>query len=411
MRCRLITMLCMASVCCGIGCTQDNVATPGQTIVVPPVLVEFTTPKDMRGLAMLVPMSYKGKQYMFVVDTGSNGVLLDECFRQDLKPLPKQPSSQPSPKCDGVVFSPQLYECPDLFLGSLNIRPSGPVMVADVSTFCSMSGHQVSGVIGMNVLRYFVVEMDVANGITRIKASTQHPQGGSVIPLEYKWGVPFITAQLENEQPVHMLVDSGCVGFGKISQELLSSASMRATSTRKESRFGVNRDGILERHEIDVVDLLKLKVGQTTYRQVPVIVGEPSIMGLGLLSCHTVIFDFPACRMHLLGAHSPVLLSRPNVAGLVLAKEGGMIVVRDVLPRGPALEAGIRRGDVVLKINDVEAESLDVAGAGSLLRSEESRTVNLTIQRDSREFRVSLLLKDFGALGCEASSRLIVESE
>lgn len=73
--------------------------------------------------------------------------------------------------------------------------------------------------------------------------------------------------------------------------------------------------------------------------------------------------------------------------GVTLAKQGGQIVVRDVNPDGPAAEAGIRRGDRILAVDDQPARGLDPAAVSDLLSGPDGSFLSLQVR--GRSGRVS----------------------
>jgi len=70
-------------------------------------------------------------------------------------------------------------------------------------------------------------------------------------------------------------------------------------------------------------------------------------------------------------------------------KEGDLVVV-SVLPRTPALEAGLKRGDVISAINGSEVVELDTDEAVAKIKGPEGSEVDLEVRRGSRELDFSI---------------------
>ena len=384
-------------IACNTGCVPQGGSADSQTVWVPATIAEFTTPEDLRGLMVIMPVSYEGKNYLFLVDSGTTSVVLDESFRRHLgTPVAEMKAaySLPGSSSQAVKF----YRCPDIFLGSFNIKRCGHVAVLDMSPFSSLYGYPIAGIIGMSVLRNFVVEINIASGMTRILAPTICPNIGGPISLQYdKQLHPYILAKLPNNQEIALIVDTGCSYDGAIAKTSLSLLPEHAVSSRPTDRVSSVigfAGGEIVCEQQQTVKLSELSLGELVHRQISFNIASESSLGLGLLSCHKVTFDFPGSRMYLEGFHDPVQVSRPFISGLVLAKRDGVIVVRDVIHKGPAEDAGIRSGDIVVKIGDMETSHLDVAQAGNILRSYEPDVIMLTIQRGSHEFQAKIVLKN-----------------
>lgn len=69
--------------------------------------------------------------------------------------------------------------------------------------------------------------------------------------------------------------------------------------------------------------------------------------------------------------------------GAEIGTRDGQPILARVLPGNPALEAGLRDGDVVVAINDESARDWTAEKAASRIRGEEGTTVKLTIRRGS----------------------------
>ncbi len=75
-------------------------------------------------------------------------------------------------------------------------------------------------------------------------------------------------------------------------------------------------------------------------------------------------------------------------------KGGGGVLVRHVREKGPAAEAGMRAGDVIVKIDDQEID-----GGGDLrraLRERRGQTIRITVIRDRRERSLNATLPEKG---------------
>jgi carboxyl-terminal processing protease len=73
-----------------------------------------------------------------------------------------------------------------------------------------------------------------------------------------------------------------------------------------------------------------------------------------------------------------------GIGATVNMVEGELTIVRP-LPNSPALEAGLREGDVILKVDDTPIEGLNLLEAVSLIRGPEGTVVRLLVRREGIE--------------------------
>lgn len=72
--------------------------------------------------------------------------------------------------------------------------------------------------------------------------------------------------------------------------------------------------------------------------------------------------------------------------GVMIERVANVVVVRDVIPGGPADKAGLRGGDRILGVDGERLESLDLPAAVDRIRGEDGSTVELFVQRDTEEW-------------------------
>ncbi len=82
---------------------------------------------------------------------------------------------------------------------------------------------------------------------------------------------------------------------------------------------------------------------------------------------------FKLLQIHMRGEYAGI--------GAILQLVDGQVTIRAVEPGKPAAQAGLRGGDILLKIDGISLEKKAVAEVSALLRGEENTPVVLTVQR------------------------------
>ena len=85
----------------------------------------------------------------------------------------------------------------------------------------------------------------------------------------------------------------------------------------------------------------------------------------------------------------------------ITVREDGYLDVMKVEPKGPAKEAGIQPGDVLIKANGLDCAEMGIDQTGNVVRGEEGTTVNLTVLRDGRELEFTVERRYFEVMVAE----------
>jgi S1-C subfamily serine protease len=118
-------------------------------------------------------------------------------------------------------------------------------------------------------------------------------------------------------------------------------------------------------------------------------------IGSELLRRFTVTFDYPNKCVYFtpnIALNEPFPASR---GGLSISLENGQQIVVDVVKGGPADEAGVRLGDIVLGANGKAITKTDPRELRSLFRQDAGKTVELIIRTGTEKPRTAkLTLRD-----------------
>ncbi len=86
--------------------------------------------------------------------------------------------------------------------------------------------------------------------------------------------------------------------------------------------------------------------------------------------------------------------SKITGVGVNIASIGGKVVIINVIEGTPAQKAGLKDGDIIMKIDDKDATGLKPSQVAALVRGEENTKVTLTISRDKKNITKTIIRKD-----------------
>lgn len=77
--------------------------------------------------------------------------------------------------------------------------------------------------------------------------------------------------------------------------------------------------------------------------------------------------------------------------GVVTRYKNNNLTIRELLKNSPAEKAGIKLGDKILKINDIEVKDFDETGVAALLNGLPKTKVNLQIERQNKKMDIAVI--------------------
>jgi hypothetical protein len=349
------------------------------------VVEQFDVARD--GDLLLLPVTLKGKKYLFLVDTGTTLNLYDASL-----PLGKPKAEDTADGGDGPVTVP-LFDPPDARVGCLSLRSPEPVCGLNLRQLREASGQDIYGILGMSFLHRHVVRIDFDAGKLAFLTGAG-PDPGVAVPLTLsRIGAPLVSAEVAGWGREKFTVDTGWSGEG--------SGSLRRDLFRsllqKEDLKVVGREGSLSTTGPGRWCRLGQPKGVAVGPfQVPGPVlgeGDTSRLGLGYLLRYTVTFDFPKKVMYMKKGKRFGGPERCNKTGLHLTRSGGEAVVLAVDEGTPAEASGLLKGDVVLSLVGKAADRLTLWELSSLLYTS-GKEVRIQVQRGDKQIEATLHLAE-----------------
>jgi hypothetical protein len=374
------------------GCERKAAKTYDQHI-----LAQF--PISRKHDPILLPVTFKDREYMFLFDTGCSMTMLDTSFRQHLGGKKKTVQFI---NALGRPTDAEIFDAPDAFLGPLNLRDCGQVLCADLQNFRSVfkKGFNVSrfdGMIGMNFLKNYVIQMDFDNGRLLFLKSTDSRDldWGQPFDLDHMRQTPHVVATVLDNIQVSFLLDTAYCVHNSLRTEAVEEILRRdpnVSDNATAEEFGVVT---VKKRSVRVNDLA---LGPFQYRNLAFLDDYFSILGPYFLSRHLVTFDFPHNRLYLkkgkefdrIDYNATTL--RLRSPGLALQRNKDAVFVSAVDPNRTAYQAGTRLNDVILRVNDEDVTCRCLLKVGDLFPEKARGSVTLTIKRNDQIKQISFLL-------------------
>jgi len=350
------------------------------------ILAEFTIAK---GGDLILPVTFKGKEYLFFLDTGCSHTVFDTSLKHELGDVKRIERGQTA----AGPMEAEFFDAPEAFLGPFNMQDCGEVFCSDLRMLSLIDGKRISGVIGLNFLRIYVVQIDFDKGAVSFLQPIrgQNPDWGEELEIKYdSIGWPHITGNIHNGIKVDFVIDTGNNSTGdlgsKIFKEIISAKKEMETS----ETLAATAAGTIRLREARITDL---RVGSFEYRDLIFGEGILSCLGLSFLSRHLVTFDFPNHRIYLKKGKDFKKIDEADMSGLHLLRISNKTIVHSVDDGSPAQKAGIEAKDVILKIGNEGVNTYNMWKLRRILKSKDKRKITMTIRRGDDLKEVSFLLE------------------
>jgi predicted aspartyl protease len=350
------------------------------------VLAEFKIARS--GDPILLPVTFKENEHLFLLDTGSSHTVFDTSFRQELGEVKTVKKGLTS----GNPILAEFVNAPEALLGPLNLKECGEIACVDLHMFNSVLGKKVSGIIGMNFLRKYVVQVDFDKGKLSFlqPMEEQNSNWGIELAIEYdSLGWPQITGLVLDDIEVDFVIDTGANSTGGLDSDIFEHTLSENELKTCEILFAT-ASGVIRKREMRIKNI---SVGSLNYADL--IFGEANMshLGLSFLSRHIATFDFSNSRMYLKKGKGFKKNDETDMSGLHLLRISNQTVVYSVDEDSPAKKADINANDIILKVGDKDANTYDILELRRLLMSGDKRNITMTIKHGEDIKDLSFLLK------------------
>jgi len=240
------------------------------------------------GLLMVTVQLENGRELPMIVDTGAGSTVLDESLERTLgKPL----GTGAMHSVFGISTN-NFYTAPKLYLGGAPLLMTGTAIVTwDVKKrLSSPARHPVMGILGIDVLEHYCIQLDFAAGKMRF-LDGQHADKSAwgkafpIVPLSDDDPRPAVAENLLGRQGPLSIIDSGFLGDGSLMPKYFQLWTNQAVvPANGEAR---SPDGVFGGKKYPFVFLSEND-------------WPSDAIGLNFLARHRVTLDFPNHTLYLL---------------------------------------------------------------------------------------------------------------
>jgi hypothetical protein len=365
----------------------------------PVKLLSKANVKRSAGL-MFVDVAIAGKKYNFLFDSGAGATTINESLAASLNLKINQKAIDIKTAGQGGQF--KTIDSLALNIEGVNVRGK-QVVVANLNALSQVVGQPMDGIIGFDLLKDYQVAINLGDNLMNIYNFGYFDQStGNKVPIKLNGN----TAKLEvtmkvngTDYPSILMFDTG--NGGSISGNYFlntyvnglvdklknkrSSASMDLTNQISKAKIGgidaISIAGYSLNNPVVTVDLPK--------EQNPYGFNSHGLLGMSLIGKFNMLFNYSLNYIQLSpnkNFETPIV---PLYAlGLGFQKEGDKFIVKNVDEDGLAYQAGLRKGDELIKVNNLVPESVDQIT--QQLRILAKNKIQLEVNRNQQKMKIEL---------------------
>ena len=232
----------------------------------------------------------RGGELLFAVDTGAQVTLLDKSLEPKLGKRLGSVEVRYSPYGAGKGGA---YRAPRFYLGSTRLHTGEWIATDDLSRF-PFPNPAVRGILGMDCLRHYCVQLDFADRKIRFldPDGMKNEERGNAFPLTISSNRVFVDENLLGVKGANSLIDLGDNSDGALAPILFQQAleEQGLTDQVKRSADTVSRKALFPRGDFGGETYPDLRLWKYS---------GGNTIGLRFLARHLVTFNFPKRTMYL----------------------------------------------------------------------------------------------------------------
>jgi hypothetical protein len=336
---------------------------------------------------VMIPVTWQGESGYFILDTGSAVSTLDSFTFPNLREVGKKATIDTG---YGQIRV-ELFEPPDLSISPVHLRNGTPIVQHDLSFLSQKLGRKIIGLLGVSAIGKLVVQIDFDKQLLKFLPPDYetHPDWGRAFGFQGVEGVPAIIVSLsDGDYPFRL--DTGWMGSIVMPtpgfEKALALAHPATIAGPVWTLRGMQNSRYLRWPNSSMLgwDYPNLIVAETQ--------ADTPAFGLSFLSRHMITFDFPRYLFYIKKGEQFGRTDEINMSGLTVIRLNSHDIAQ-VDVGGPADEAGIRDGDVILSVDGKAADTWDLADLAALLSSKNDCQISITYWREGETQTVAVKLR------------------
>lgn len=332
--------------------------------------------------------------FNFILDTGSGSISLDSTTTAEYN-IPHIPSGRSITGIAGVskvdYTRNNSLTLPGLRIDSLDFY------INDYEILSSVYGIKIDGIIGYSFLHRYIVKInfDSLHIKVYLPGEIEYPKQGTLLHPIFT-ALPIMPLLIKDERKVKakFYIDTGAGLCFLLSKQFVQDS---AFLKKRRKPVTIQVQGLGGKKKMQLTIMKKLKLGPYTFRNVPTYILDdefnalsyPFIGGLigdDLLRRFNIILNYPNREIHITPNSHYHELFDYSYTGMNLYYMDGQIVADDVIKGSPAFEGGLKKGDIIMGVNNNFSNDM---GVYKNLINKEGEMVNLIVKRNNELIIIS----------------------
>ena len=350
----------------------------------------------------------------FIFDTGSEQSLLIDKNISDILQLPYSREFKVIGADQSTILKAYLVQSIDLLMGKFQVK-NKPILVLDQDYFQfeKYTGLKIHGILGADIFRTFSVKINYRKRILTLinheRLEKHLKKGYQKVQCEFYKSKPYIngfaTMEDKSQIPLKLLLDTGA----GLSMLVYTNSDSTLTPPSKTiiNPIGFGLGGYLEGYlgriqQFKINDQLFFNELTTNFQEIDTTISEirenapNGILGNLILQRFTIIIDYVKGEVYLKPHRKFNKKIKFDQSGLILIAGGPELkefYVHKVIPNSPAALAGVKAGDLILKVNHWPSGLLTLYSIRNKLKKKPGKKIKLTVLREEEKKVFNFTLK------------------